>query len=157
MSEGTLLWEPPEELRDRAILTRFKDWLAEHRGVQAEDYEALWRWSVDDLEGFWSAIWEFFDVQADRPPERVLGDRSMPGAEWFPGVELSYPEHVFRGRDPDAVAVHHASELRALEEMTWGELREATGRIQAGLKRLGVEKGDRVVAYMPNIAETLAA
>jgi acetoacetyl-CoA synthetase len=157
MSEGTLLWEPPEELRDRAILTRFTDWVAEHRGVQAEDYEALWRWSVDDLEGFWSAIWEFFDVQSDRAPERVLGDRSMPGAEWFPGVELSYPEHVFRGRDPDAVAVRHASELRDLEAMTWGELREATGRIQAGLKRLGVGKGDRVVAYMPNIAETLAA
>jgi acetoacetyl-CoA synthetase len=157
MSEGTLLWEPPEELRERAILTAFKDWVAEHRDVQAEDYDALWRWSVDDLEGFWSAVWEFFDVQAERAPDRVLGDRSMPGAEWFPGVELSYPEHIFRGRDPDAIAVHHASELRDLEEMTWGELREATGRIQAGLKRLGVGKGDRVVAYMPNIAETLAA
>jgi acetoacetyl-CoA synthetase len=157
MSEGTLLWEPPESLRQRATLTRFMAWLAEHRDLRFDDYGALWRWSVDDLEAFWAAVWDFFEVRAERPYERVLGDRSMPGAEWFPGAELSYPAHIFRGQDDGKVALVHASELRDEAEMTWRELRELTGRVQAGLQRLGVRKGDRVVAYMPNIPETLAA
>jgi acetoacetyl-CoA synthetase len=157
MSEGTLLWEPPDELVQEATLTRFRHWVAEHHDVEVPDYQALWQWSVDDLEAFWGAIWEFFDVQAATPYERVLGDRSMPGAQWFPGAELSYPAHIVRDRDPDAVALVHASELRDVAETTWGELLELTGRIQAGLRRLGVERGDRVVAYMPNISETVAA
>ena len=81
----------------------------------------------------------------------------MPGAVWFPGAQVNYAEHLFRGKDPDAVAIVHASELRELGEVTWGELREQTARIAAGLRALGVERGDRVAAYMPNIPETIAA
>ena len=92
-----------------------------------------------------------------RPRSEVLADAPMPGARWFAGATLSYPEHIFRGRDDDAVAIRHASELRPLESMTWGQLRTLTARIQAGLRARGVGPGDRVVAYMPNIPETIAA
>ena len=132
-------------------------WLETERGLSFADYDELWRWSVTELEAFWESIWDFFSVRAERPYERVLADRAMPGARWFEGAELSYAEHIFRGKPDDRVAVVHASELRDQAEMTWGELRRATARIAAGLRGLGVERGDRVVAYMPNIPETLAA
>jgi len=133
------------------------DWLASERGVSAETYAELWRWSVDDIEGFWSSIADYFDVRFDQPARAVLGARDMPGAQWFPGSRLSYPEHVFHGHEDGDVAIRHASELRPLSALTWGELREQTARIQAGLRKLGVRAGDRVAAYMPNIPETIAA
>jgi acetoacetyl-CoA synthetase len=150
--EAKLLWRPSPERAERATIARFAREVG-HEG----DYDELWRWSVDDLEGFWAAIWEFFDVQASEPYERVLGPREMPGAQWFPGSRLSYAEHFFRDRDEDAVAIRHASELRELSQWTWGELREQTARIAAGLRRMDVGPGDRVAAYMPNIPETIAA
>jgi acetoacetyl-CoA synthetase len=150
--EPKLLWRPSVQRAERATIARFA------RAVGREgDYDELWRWSVEDLEGFWAAIWEFFDVQASEPYESVLGRREMPGAEWFPGSRLSYAEHFFRGRDDDAVVIRHAGELRELSQWTWGELRERTARVAAGLRALGVGPGDRVAAYMPNIPETIAA
>jgi acetoacetyl-CoA synthetase len=153
--QGTLLWEPPEELIERATMTRYMRWLEEERGLTFDDYAALWEWSTEELEAFWASIWEFFGVQASY--DEVLADASMPGAKWFTGAELSYPEHIFRDRPGDRVAIRHASELRELGEWTWEELREQTARIRAGLRGMGVERGDRVVAYMPNIPETIAA
>jgi acetoacetyl-CoA synthetase len=152
-----VLWTPSEERIERAAITRFERWLGETRGLKFDDYQALWRWSVEDVEGFWRAIVEFFEVQFDSPPSAVLGSASMPGAEWFPGATVSYPEHIFRGRDPDAVALRHASELRPLTEWTWSRLHAETAAIAEGLRALGVGPGDRVAAYMPNIAETVAA
>jgi acetoacetyl-CoA synthetase len=138
-------------------ITAFARWVEATRSVRVtEAYDQLWRWSVDDLDGFWRAIWEYFDVQADGAPDRVLAAREMPGAEWFPGTRLNYAEHVFRGKDDDSVALHHASETAA-GAWTWGELRDQTARIAAGLRRLGVGSGDRVAAYLPNVPETIAA
>jgi acetoacetyl-CoA synthetase len=102
-------------------------------------------------------LWDWFDITAAEPYQSVLGRREMPGAEWFPGARLSYAEHVFRGHPEDGVALVHASELRPLAQTTWGELRAQTAAIRAGLAARGVGRGDRVVAYMPNIAETAAA
>jgi acetoacetyl-CoA synthetase len=152
-----VLWTPGPERVERATLTRFTRWLAQERGVACADYEALWRWSVDELEAFWAAIWDFCEVRASAPYERVLGRREMPGAEWFPGARLNYAEHVFRERDEAAVAIRHASEQRPLAAMTWGELRALTARIAAGLRAEGVGPGDRVVAYLPNVPEAVAA
>jgi acetoacetyl-CoA synthetase len=156
--QPTVLWEPTDEQVERATITRFSRWVADTRGVDvAGDYHALWHWSVEDVDGFWAAIWEFFDVQSETGYEKVLGSREMPGAEWFPGATVSYARHVFRGRDDTEVAIRHASELRELGEWTWGDLRAQTAAIAGGLRSLGVEKGDRVVAYIPNIPEAVAA
>jgi acetoacetyl-CoA synthetase len=147
------LWTPSEERIEASTLARF----AGKVGHDPRDYDALWRWSVDDLEGFWREVCDFFEVRFDTPSERVLGSREMPGAEWFPGARLSYAEHIFRGKDPDDVAIRHASELRETGEWTWADLRRETGRMVAILRAHGVGEGDRVAAYMPNIPETAAA
>jgi acetoacetyl-CoA synthetase len=152
-----VLWTPSEERIERANITRYVDWLARTRGLQFSDYQELWQWSVDDLEGFWSSLVEFFGIQFSEAPRAVLGDASMPGAEWFPGARLNYAEHIFRGKSPDDVAICHASELRPTNEWTWRQLRDQTGALAAALRALGVQEGDRVAAYMPNIPETVAA
>ncbi|MDQ1686893.1 MAG: acetoacetyl-CoA synthetase [Frankiaceae bacterium] len=155
--DPTVLWRPGEDFAARTRMRAYMRWLAEERGVRTTSYDELWRWSVDDLEGFWSSIAGHFDVAFHEPPAAVLGRREMPGARWFAGATLSYPEHILRDRDDAAVAIRHASELRPLAELTWGELRALVARIQAGLRDLGVQRGDRVVAYMPNIPEAIAA
>jgi acetoacetyl-CoA synthetase len=148
---GQKLWEPPDALVDGALMTRYMTWLDKGFG----SYEELHRWSVEDLEGFWKSIWDYFEVGGSY--DEVLADRSMPGATWFPGAEVNYAEHAFRGRPDDRVAIVHAGELRDQAELTWGELREQVAGIAAGLRALGVERGDRVAAYMPNIPEAIAA
>jgi acetoacetyl-CoA synthetase len=154
---GELLWEPSAESVERATMTRYMRWLADTRGLAFDDYESLWRWSATEIEDFWVSIWEFFDVEASAPYSEALPDRTMPGADWFGGARLSHPQHIFRNRRDTDVAVLHASELRELGQLTWGELREQVASTAAGLRALGVARGDRVVAYMPNIPETLVA
>jgi acetoacetyl-CoA synthetase len=157
MSRPELLWEPSPERVEGAAITAFQRWLRATRGLEFDSYDALWRWSVADIEGFWNAIVEYFDVRLHPQDAPVLGEHVMPGAKWFDGATTSYAEHTFRGKADDALAIQHASEIRPLSSWSWGELREQTARIQAGLRALGVGKGDRVVAYMPNIPETVAA
>jgi acetoacetyl-CoA synthetase len=152
-----MLWEPSTELVERSRMAEFMRWLEAERGRRFGDYGELWQWSVDDLDGFWRAIWDFFEVQADGEPEPVLASREMPGARWFPKARVNYTEHVFRGKDDAEVAILHASELRDLGEIRWGELRERVAALAAGLRGLGVEQGDRVVAYVPNIPEAIVA
>ena len=151
------LWEPPAELVERARMTEYMRWLAAERGLELGGYDELWHWSVEDVEGFWASIWDFFEVQADGGYDRVLGRREMPGAEWFAGARLNYAEHVFAGVEDDELAIFHASELRELDELSWGELRARVAAVAAGLRGLGVERGDRVVAYLPNIPEAIVA
>jgi acetoacetyl-CoA synthetase len=146
------------DVRETTEIGRFLGWLERERGLAFDGYDALHRWSVDDQEEFWSAVAEFFGVRFATPPERVLGRREMPGAEWFPGATLNYAEHaVGLPEDADRVAVLAYSQTRDRQELTWGQLREQVARARAGLRRLGVSRGDRVVAYLPNIPETLVA
>ncbi|MFL5915824.1 MAG: acetoacetate--CoA ligase [Gaiellaceae bacterium] len=152
-----MVWTPSEERIASAAITRYREWLNERRSLSLDSYHDLWQWSVDELEDFWASIWDYFEVDASRPYERVLTRREMPGAEWFPGARLSYAEHIFRHRDDTEVAIHHASELRPLAEWTWGELRARAGAVSAALREAGVGAGDRVAAYLPNIPETIAA
>jgi acetoacetyl-CoA synthetase len=157
------LWEPSAEDRERAEMTRFIRFAGERRGEPFADYDELWRWSVAELEEFWASIWEFCGVRASRPYERVLGSHEMPGTRWFAGAELNYAENLLLGprsgvdRDPEEVAILHTSELRELQQLTRGELAAEVARAAGGLQALGVGRGDRVVAYMPNIPETLIA
>jgi acetoacetyl-CoA synthetase len=150
MSEAPqILWTPSAERVERSNMTAFA------RAHGHADYDALWRWSIDDLEGFWAAVWE--DLGVEGSYEAVLGSRAMPGAEWFRGARVSYGEHLFRGKPDDRVAIRAASELRPVQEWTWARLRSETARIRAGLVARGVREGDRVCAYLPNIPETIAA
>src|SRR3954466_4792578 len=129
---GDLLGEAWDERVARATMTRYM----RERGF--DDYESLRQWSVDDLEGFWASVWDFFEVDSDY--EQVLADRSMPGAQWFPGARVNYAEHIFRGGADDEVASLAGSGVRPdPRSLTWGEVREQTARGPAGLKRPGGE------------------
>jgi acetoacetyl-CoA synthetase len=153
------LWVPPAEQLQAVEMKRFMDWVGERQGRELGDYDELWRWSVEHLEDFWASIWEFCGVRASQPYERVLASHEMPGTRWFEGAELNYAENVLargEGREHE-VAVLHCSELRELGEITWGELSARVAAAADGLRALGVGRGDRVVAYMPNIPETLIA
>jgi acetoacetyl-CoA synthetase len=156
-AEGTLLWEPSAELKENAVITRYMGWLKENKDLSFEDYGELWEWSVNDVEEFWSSLWEFLDVKSSKPYEKVLGKKEMPGAEWFPGAELNYAEHAFRNAQPDEPALVHRSELRPLGETRWAELRERVAALSVALREMGVERGDRVVAYLPNVPEAVVA
>jgi acetoacetyl-CoA synthetase len=145
--EGTVLWEPSAQLLTDSKLARYM----RDRGFSS--YDELWRWSVSDLEGFWRSLWELYEVGP--APSVVLARDEMPGAEWFPGATLNYAERVFRGRS--GLAIVHASESQPLAEVSWDSLADQVARCAAGLRRLGVGRGDRVVAYMPNVAETVVA
>ncbi len=154
--DSALLWEPTEQDRARANMTRYLTWLKDVKVRAFASYDELWRWSVTDPEGFWASIWEFFEVLAHRPYTRVLADRRVMGAQWFPGAELNYAEHALRRRDGHP-AVLFRSEDRPLTRLTYADLYSQTAAVAASLRRLGVGRGDRVAAYMPNIPETLVA
>ncbi|WJK42469.1 acetoacetate--CoA ligase [Solwaraspora sp. WMMA2056] len=154
MSE--VLWRPPADVRQRTRIGAYLQWLERTRDLRFADYPQLWQWSVDDLAGFWGSIWEYFAVLAHEPPQEVLAEARMPGARWFPGARLNYAEHVLRAgglADDDPVVIAH-SQTRAPVTLTVAQLRDQVRRVRAGLRRLGVGRGDRVAAYAPNIPET---
>jgi acetoacetyl-CoA synthetase len=163
-SSEDVLWAPPADIRAHSRLGHYLGWLEEHRGLRFADYQELWEWSVTDLDSFWSSIWEYFDVgppvvpTSTPAPAPALAERAMPGARWFPTATLNYAAHMLReaGGDDD-IAVLARSQTRGPVDLTAGELRRQVARARAGLARLGVGRGDRVVAYLPNIPETLVA
>ena len=157
MQPGELLWTPlPERIR-QANVTALADWLARERGRHFADYRALWRWSVEDLEGFWQALWDYFAIESSAPHTRVLERRAMPGAEWFPGARLNYAQHVLRGERAGGDVLLHLSETRPLTALRWETLGKQVRTLATERAQLGVQPGDRVVAWMPNIPETMAA
>ncbi len=157
--EGELLWTPrPQFVQDSGVM-RFLDWLRAQGRQNLSDYDALWRWSVDDLEGFWGAIWDYFAVISDAPYQRVIDSHGMPGTRWFDGSFVNYAEHLLRHetRAPQQPALYHASELRANASTSWEELGAAVRVVATRLRELGVVPGDRVVAYVPNVPEAVIA
>ena len=154
---GEVLWTPGPEASTQSRIGQYLGWLGQERNLSFDRYDQLWRWSIDDIEAFWASIWDYFELQAATPPDRVLaGKIRMPGARWFPGATLNYAPHALVG-SPDAVAVVARSQTRGPVELTRAQLAEQVARCQAGLERLGVGPGDRVVAYLPNIPEALIA
>jgi acetoacetyl-CoA synthetase len=144
------LWEPTPDMIERSSMTAYARWLERERGVATEGYDELWRWSVTELEDFWRSIWDYFDVVSTGEPSGALAERKMPGARWFEGADLNYAEHIFRDRASSELAIQHQAEGGELGEITWGELRSRVAAMAAGLRGLGVGRGDRVVAYLPN-------
>ncbi|MGH3153649.1 MAG: acetoacetate--CoA ligase, partial [Streptosporangiaceae bacterium] len=142
---------------DRANVTAFAWWLERSRGRQLGDYDALWRWSVTDLDGFWQAVWDYCGIEASAPPTAVLGRRTMPGADWFPGATLNYAQHVLRNERAGQDALYHQSETTPLTGLPWPELGNAVRVLATRLRGLGVRPGDRVASCMPNIPQTAIA
>ena len=155
MGAPEVLWRPPPDVREKSVIGRYLAWLEHHRNLKFSSYEELWKWSVTDLEGFWSSIWDFFTVEGT-PFKRVLSGHDMPGVRWFEGAELNYAQHALRTTG-DRVMVSSMSQSRGSQELSADELRDQVSRARAGLQRLGVERGDRVAAYLPNISEALVA
>ncbi len=152
-----LLWQPASDARETTRIGAFMQDVQVRTGRRFTDYADLWRWSVDDLDGFWRTVLDFFDVPYDGDDSVVLVEPSMPGARWFPGLRLNYAEVLLRlpERADDDVVVVSASQTRTTVTLTAAELRDHVARARAGLVRLGVGRGDRVAAYLPNISETL--
>lgn len=155
-SEGDVLWEPSKEWIDGARITDF----ARFAGVGDEGYDRLWRWSVEDLEGFWSALTRWAGIRWVTPPSAVLADRSMPGARWFPDGRLNYAEHALfplGDVDPGDPAVVFVREDGYERVIPWAELRDEVAAVRTSLRAIGVTAGDRVVGYVPNAPEAVVA
>jgi len=157
VKEGMLLWEPSKEFKKQSNMMKYLSWLKENRNLEFHDYPTLWQWSVTELELFWESLWEYFDIQSDSPYLRVLSERKMPGTKWFEGGRLNYAKHVFRDRKGTGVAIISKSELRPMQTVTWAELEREVAAFAKGLSDFGVQAGDRVVAYLPNIPEASIA
>jgi len=155
--EGKLLWRPDEARIARANITAFMGWLAEERGLPFDSYDALWRWSVAELPGFWHAIWDYYRIHSPAPFSAVLADASMPGARWFPGARVNFAAHILREGRPAATALHGLDETGAHRVLTWAELSERVCGLATRMRELGVAPGDRVAAYLPNVPETVVA
>lgn len=159
-AEGCLLWTPSEAFAQDSQMAQYMRWLRTEQGLDFRNYEALRRWSVGRLEEFWSSLWEYFQIHSETPVRQVLDTRAMPGCKWFEGSRVNYTEHVLRAEltaAADKVAIHYASEQSPLRTMTWHELGRQVRLMATQLRSLGIEPGDRVVSYMPNIPETVVA
>ncbi|HEU0003846.1 MAG TPA: acetoacetate--CoA ligase [Ktedonobacteraceae bacterium] len=157
VSEGMLLWEPAEQVKEQANIRRYMQWLEREKGLHFTTPQGLWAWSVDKLEDFWASLWDYFHIKASKPYETVLVERKMPGAQWFSGAQLNYAEHVFRNATSSRPAALFKSEAQPLTEISWDELYGQVRNVAAALRDMGVRRGDRVVSYMPNIPQSLIA
>lgn len=139
----------------------YQDWLRETRGLAFDSYDALWRWSVTELDAFWQSIWDYARIESPTPHTAVLAESRMPGARWFPGAQVNYAREVLRHVDAAHAAGMPAivsdNELGQVREMSWPEMRRQVASVALTLKSLGVKRGDRVAAYMPNVPETMVA
>ncbi len=159
MNDGDILWQATPGRRAEAETTRFLTWLAA-RGQVFDGYPELWRWSVTDKAAFWGALWDYFGVLHEGTLDQVVTDTPMPRTRWFTGTRLNYAENVLKHEsqgDPARPMLHHMSELRPLASMSWGEVGGSVRALATHLRALGVQPGDRVVAYMPNLPETVIA
>ncbi|MGC1184412.1 MAG: acetoacetate--CoA ligase [Candidatus Dormiibacterota bacterium] len=156
-AEGSLLWEPdPGAFRSSRMADYFR-WLERERGVSGADYQDFWAWSTTQIGPFWESIWDYFQVIGERPDGPVLADRTMPGTRWFGGASLNYAENCLRAVAGSPTAVLSYSEVGRARQLSGDQLRLQVGSVAAHLRQLGVAKGDRVAAYLPNIPEALVA
>lgn len=151
------LWRPSPSFIRNSRLQHYLDWLAGNKGLQFENYEAAWAWSVEDPPAFWESVWQYFGVKSHGPYQSILSGGPMPGARWFEGSTLNYAEHIFRRKSTGRPAILFRSERHPLQAVSWQELEQAVAGMAAFLKSVGVEKGDRVVAFLPNIPEATIA
>ncbi|WP_392972293.1 acetoacetate--CoA ligase [Streptomyces sp. LN245] len=156
-TDTDLLWSPGRRELEDSNTASFMNWVSEVRGLHFSDYAELWRWSSTDLAGFWSAVWEFYGLDAVTDYDEVLGRASMPGADWFPGARLNFAERCFAQATDARPALVCLTEGGTPEETSWRELRQEVADVAAALRRMGVEPGDCVAGYLPNLRQTVVA
>ncbi len=148
-----LLWAPTEAFKQSSRLNAYKHWLGETHELHFENYEQLWRWSIDHIEDFWKSISDYFEVIFHSSYTRVLSSRDMPGSKWFEGAKLSYSEHIFRNYNENQTAIVFGHESGSVDHISWKDLKSKVASLASYLMDLGVTKGDRVVAFLPNVPE----
>lgn len=151
------LWLPDPDAAQRSAIAAFGRYVERRHELRLARYSDLWRWSVEHVADFWAAVWETSDIRSEQPPTEVLASATMPGAVWYPGVTLNYVTHVFRDRDPNALAVVEVSEDGRSNDITWSELERQTAAVAEALRTGGVGPGDRVVGYLPNTGAAVVA
>ena len=154
---GETLWQPSEAWIQGSNLHQYRLWLKQHRGLDFAHQQDLRRWSIEHLDDFWQTIWDYFRIDASTPPTAVLGKRSMPGADWFPGARLNWAQHILRHAKPGTTALLFKSETQPLQSLDWGVLAPNVRKLATRLRELGIKPGDRVAAYLPNIPEAVTA
>lgn len=152
---------PPTHPPYTPQIRRYQDGLQAQHGLRFDDYDALWRWSTTDLDAFWQSVWDYFDLQSPTPHRAVLAKNVMPGAQWFPGAQVNYARQVLRhvgaaqaAGQPALIGRNERGERR---ELSWPALRRQVAALALHMRAQGVQPGDRVAAYLPNIPETIVA
>lgn len=152
-----LLWSPSEQFQQTSNLSAYIKWLAANKSLNFNSYESLWEWSTNCIEDFWASIWEYFDIQSSQSYSSVIEGDKMPFIEWFKEAEINYAEHLFRNYNDEYPAIVHKKEGSMLQQISWQELKDKVAVFQNFLKKNGIGKGDRVVAYLPNTPEATIA
>ena len=150
-----ILWEPSQEFINQSNLRQYECWLKERKGLSFINYEELWKWSNDCFEDFWESLWEYFKIITHSGYQSVISSDEMPGARWFEGATLNYAEHIFRNYSDDRTALFYRNEAGADSAVSWQELRDSVAKLRSHLSALGVQKGDCVSAYLPNVPEAI--
>nr|MBX2845453.1 AMP-binding protein [Saprospiraceae bacterium] len=152
-----LLWTPTDDFVNESNLAKYAAWLRHEQGITFDNYEEIWKWSVTDIERFWESIWDYFEVISHTPYKQVLDTKKMPGAKWFNGATLNYAEHIFARKHADAPAIIYKTENCEACELSWAEVESRTASLAAAFREWGLQAGDCVVGYMPNIPEASIA
>ncbi len=156
MSES-ILWKPTKDYKTNSNMYEFLTRIAETYNLQDNEYETIHRWSVNYIAEFWAEIWDYCEVKYSEMYYQVVDDpKKMPGAKWFEGARLNFAENLLSRQD-DHKALIFWGEDSVRKEITYFELYEEVRKLAAALKKIGVEKGDRVAAFMPNMPETIIA
>ncbi|MBT8271794.1 MAG: acetoacetate--CoA ligase [Bacteroidia bacterium] len=151
------LWEGNPDFKDNSHLTDYLNWLKDQKNLTFADYQDLWMWSVSHVEEFWESLWNYFEIKSTGSYSEVIDSNDMPGVKWFQGTKLNYCEHLFRKARNDSTAIIFGNESGERRQINWADLRKSVGSMSNYLRSAGVQKGDRVVAFLPNIPEATIA
>lgn len=148
-----ILWNPGDEFIQNSNLQAYIDWLWAEKELRFNSYQQLWDWSVNEVSAFWESLVEYFQLKFHTPYKKVISEDDMPYVKWFEGATLNYAEHIFLQKQAGQAAILFESEQHLLEATSWDQLEDRVARMAAYLRSIGLEKGDRIVAFLPNIPE----
>lgn len=152
-----LLWKPSDSFKRQSNLYQYMQWLDDNKNLSFSDYHDLWKWSVENVVPFWQSVWDYFQVESEGKYEEVLNTLQMPGAKWFEGSKVNYAKEIFKRKNPNQPAIIFRNEEIDYVEISWEELEGQVASMASYLRSIGVNKGDRVAAFMPNIPEATIA